>query len=174
LNELAASAVKQSAGAKLLAINNRNPDRQKIVAQYAGVAKLSGDAKRGQLLYKAACASCHPLKGDGTSLAPDLGTVAAKPTEQLIESLFDPNRAVEQRYLMHDLKLKDGTQRAGLILEENGNNVTLQTPIGVELILLKDIATRRTTTRSLMPEGLETVLPTPQDVADLLAWLRAR
>jgi len=36
-----------------------------------------------------------------------------------------------------------------------------------------DIALQRTSDRSLMPDGMETVL-NPQDLADLIAWLRAK
>jgi hypothetical protein len=40
-------------------------------------------------------------------------------------------------------------------------------------VLRADIASDQATTRSLMPEGLETVLK-PQDVADVISYLRAK
>ena len=40
-------------------------------------------------------------------------------------------------------------------------------------VLRSDIATQQSSGRSLMPEGMETVLK-PQDVADLVSWLRAK
>ena len=151
-------------------ITNQNPDREKVVKSYASVAQLTGDAKRGHQMV-AVCLACHKLKGEGNDLAPDLGTVANKPIDQLIESILDPNRAVEQRYVTQVLKLKDGSEKTGLIVEENPNNITLRTAVGVELVLTKDIVSRKSTNRTLMPEGLESVLK-PQDIADILAWMK--
>ncbi len=63
---------------------------------------------------------------------------------------------------------------AGLISVETANNVVLKLPGGVELPVLRgDIASQQPSNRSLMPEGMETVLK-PQDVADLIAWIRAK
>ena len=137
---------------------------------YASVATLTGDAKHGHQMV-AVCLACHKLKGEGNDVGPDLGTVANKPIDQLIESILDPNRAVEQRYVTQSLKLKDGSEKVGIIVEENPNNVTLRTLVGVELVLIKDIASRRSTNRSLMPDGLEAALK-PQDIADILAWMK--
>ncbi|MCP5559756.1 MAG: c-type cytochrome [Verrucomicrobiaceae bacterium] len=152
-------------------ITNQNPDRQKIVAQYAGVAGLQGDAVKGKMLYQAICIACHTVKGAGNELGPDLGTVAAKPTEQIVEAILDPNRAVELRYTTQTLKLKDGRVFVGLVTDENTNNLSLRTGAGLELILLKDIAERKNSNTSLMPDGLEALLK-PQDIADIIAWIR--
>ena len=161
------------AAAALPVITNNNPDRQKIVQQYATAASLKGDVARGHLFYTGVCSACHKLKGEGNEIGPDLGTVAGKPLDQVIESILDPNRAVEQRYAVQTVVTQDGKQHIGLILEENGNNITLRTGTATELILVKDIAKRTNTNKSLMPDGLESVLK-PQDVADVMAWIRAK
>ncbi len=157
--------------AALPVITNNNPDRQKVVKQYAAAATLKGDAQRGHLLYNTICSVCHKLKGEGNEIGPDLGTVAGKPLDQVIESILDPNRAVEQRYAVQTVTTKDNKEHVGLIIEENGNNITLRTGTGTELLLLKDIGKRVSTGRSLMPDGLENLLK-PQDVADVIAWIR--
>ncbi|MDB6120299.1 MAG: hypothetical protein JWO08_4080 [Verrucomicrobiaceae bacterium] len=159
--------------AALPVITNNNPDRQKTVQQYATAASLKGDAARGHLLYTGVCSACHKLKGEGNEIGPDLGTVAGKPLDQVIESILDPNRAVEQRYAVQTVTTKDSKEHVGLILEENGNNITLRTGTATELILLNDIAKRTSTNKSLMPDGLENVLK-PQDVADVMAWIQAK
>ena len=157
--------------AELPVITNNNPDRQKVVKAYAKAATLEGDAKRGHLLYTSVCSACHKLKGEGNEIGPDLGTVAGKPLDQVIESILDPNRAVEQRYAVQSVVTKDNKEHVGLILEENGNNITLRTGTATELILIKNTRSRSSTNRSLMPDGLESVLK-PQDVADVIAWIR--
>lgn len=176
LKELAESSAKRATENReprtvnLPVITNQNPDREKVVKSYASVTTLTGDAKHGRTMV-ALCLACHKLKGEGNDVGPDLGTVANKPIDQLIESILDPNRAVEQRYVTQSLKLKDGSEKVGIIVEENPNNVTLRTLVGVELVLIKDIASRRSTNRSLMPDGLEAALK-PQDIADILAWMK--
>ncbi|MBK8090423.1 MAG: c-type cytochrome [Verrucomicrobiaceae bacterium] len=154
-------------------ITHQNPDRSKVVAAYAKVAQIRGDATKGHALYLAACSACHRLRNEGTEIGPDLGTVAAKPTEQLLEAILDPNRAVEQRYLAHTLRTKDGKDHIGLLAEETANSITLKLAGSTEVILRADLLKSTPGTRSLMPEGLESVLQ-PQDIADILAWMREK
>ena len=72
------------------------------------------------------------------------------------------------------MKLKSGGELTGLISTETANNVVVRVPGGTELPILRaDITSQKPSPRSLMPDGLEAVLP-PQAVADLLAWLRLR
>src|SRR5438552_2543664 len=51
----------------------RNPDRQKLIENYAVVNHLTGNAERGAALYRQNCLACHQLKGEGNSVGPDLG-----------------------------------------------------------------------------------------------------
>ena len=150
-----------------------NPERAKVVARYAGVATLTGNSANGHALYLANCAACHKLKGEGNEIGPDLGTIAGKPTEQLLEAIFDPSRAVEQRYLLQTITLKDGRTLAGLVSEQNANAITLKLGAVTEVILREQVAKIETSNKSLMPDGLEAIL-NPQQTADLLAWVRQK
>ena len=100
--------------------------------------------------------------------------VADKPTDWLLIALFDPNAAIEERYRAHTLKLKSGAELSGIISAETANNVVLRLPGGTDLpVLRSDLDSQKMSARSLMPEGVETVLK-PQDVADVIAWLHTR
>lgn len=154
-------------------ITNKNPNREKVVANYASVPTLKGNPSRGRAHFVAFCFACHRLKNEGNEIGPDLGTVAAKPDEQLLEAILDPNRAVEQRYLTHTIRTKDGKDHLGMLAEETANSVTLKLAGTTEVILRADIVQSIAGKQSLMPEGLESVLK-PQDVADILAWMRAK
>jgi putative heme-binding domain-containing protein len=156
-------------------VANVNPDRQKVVTRYIKeVASLAGDAKRGELVYQKACLACHKLGDLGIELGPELTTVAAKPVEQILEAIFDPNRAVELRNAATQVTKKDGSMVMGLIASETPNHLTLRLAGGVEVIVPKaEIKLTQALTISLMPEGMESLL-TPQDCADLLARIRGR
>jgi putative heme-binding domain-containing protein len=149
-------------------------DRAKVLAAYASVAGLKGDPQRGRNLFLQQCAICHRLKADGKEVGPDLAMVADKPTDWLLTALFDPNAAVEPRYQAQHVKLKNGTELIGIIAGETANNLTLRLPGGTEYPVLRaELTEEKPAGRSMMPEGLETILK-PQDVADLVAWLRAK
>ena len=149
------------------------PDRAKVIASYGQVGELKGDAARGRTLFQQQCSICHRLRGEGQDLGPDLGMVAGKPLDWLLTAIFDPNAAIEPRYLAQTLKLKSGAEFTGIIVAETANNITLRLPGGSEQPALRgDIASQTALGKSPMPEGLESVLH-PQDVADILATLRS-
>ena len=60
-----------------------------------------------------------------------------------------------------------------MIAEETVNSITLKLGGTTEVILRSNIAKTEASTKSLMPEGLESLL-NPQQLADLIAWLRAK
>jgi mono/diheme cytochrome c family protein len=68
-------------------------DRAKVIARYAKVGEMKGDAAHGRTLIQQQCAICHRFKGEGQELGPDLGMVAAKPLDWLLAAIFDPNAA---------------------------------------------------------------------------------
>ena len=148
-------------------------DRAKVIADYAQVAGLKGDAARGHTLFQQQCAICHRMRGEGQDIGPDLGMTADKPLDWLLTAIFDPNAAIEPRYQAQTLKLKSGAEFTGIVAAETANNLTLRLPGGTDIPALRsDIASQTASGKSLMPEGLESVLK-PQDLADILAALRA-
>ncbi len=172
--KLNSSSAARAAANNLVLPKASTPDRAQVVASYAPVANLTGAPARGRELFQQQCALCHKLKREGQEVGPDLSMVHDKPLDWLLTAIFDPNAAIEDRYRSHSVRLKSGAVLAGIITAETGNNIVVKLPGGAEIPVLRaEIANQQTTSRSLMPDGLETVL-TPQDVADLVAWLRAR
>jgi hypothetical protein len=67
---------------------------------------------------------------------------------------------------------KAGLTLTGILAAETGNSLTLLAADGKSHVVLRsDLKALRSTGTSLMPEGLETGL-TPQDMADLIAYVR--
>jgi putative heme-binding domain-containing protein len=124
------------------------------------------------VLQKGGCIACHRLGGVGAEVGPDLATVATKPAAQLIEAIFDPNRAVEQRYTVTTFVLDDGTVASGLVVADAPGSVTIRMVGGGERVIKRgEIEEAQQLATSIMPVGLEAVI-TPQDCADLLAAIR--
>jgi putative membrane-bound dehydrogenase-like protein len=156
-------------------ITNLNPNRQKVVARYvAEAASLQGDATRGTAVFQKVCMVCHKVRELGVEVGPDLTTVATKPREQLIEAIFDPNRAVEQRNAATRVTKHDQTLLVGQLTAETPGNITIRLPGGAEIVVLRsDIRELKTLTTSIMPEGLESVL-SAQDVSDVLTYIGSK
>jgi putative heme-binding domain-containing protein len=150
-----------------------NSNRAALVEEWK--SKIPGEAKAaaGKELFKAKCAVCHRFGGEGATLGPDLASVQNRTTDVLLIAILDPNRAVDWHYNAHSAVLNDGRTITGVILEENANSVTLGCTDGSkQTFLRRDLESLNWTASSLMPEGLEEGL-TPQNMADLLAYLQS-
>ncbi len=149
-------------------------ERAKIVARYATVSTLRGDAKNGATVFKQNCAQCHRVRGEGTEVGPDLGMMIGKPVEQLVEAILDPNAAVEERYRSFSIATKDGRDLTGIIVAETPTTLTLRAPNQAEQTILRgELKEVMGSGMSLMPEGLESAF-TPQQLADLIAFVLGR
>lgn len=150
-----------------------DPNRQQVIDRtLAAMRPLPRDPARGAAVFNTLCAACHRF-GDiaGRAIGPDLAVVKDRSPEYLTTHILDPNRAIEDRYLLYTATTHDGRTLAGLLVGEAGSSVTFLGLDGVEQALLRrDLATLTVTGRSLMPDGLEASLD-PQAMADLTAFL---
>jgi putative heme-binding domain-containing protein len=150
-----------------------NADRDKVVRDYASVAELTGDPAKGAARFQQHCAICHRLRGVGSEVGPDLAMLADKPAAHFIEAIFNPNKAVESRYLSFTLTTKSNRALAGIIAAETPTSVVIRSPGGSEeSVPRSDVQSLVGSSISLMPEGFEKLLK-PEDVADLIAFIRA-
>jgi putative heme-binding domain-containing protein len=147
--------------------------RGKVIDSYRPALDMKGDGKRGQLVFQRTCAACHQLAGVGQNVGPDLAALAGKSPEALLIAILDPNQAVEPRYLSYTATLKNGQTHSGLLASETGNSVTLIGADGKgQTILRTELEDLYSSGKSTMPEGLEKDI-TPQEMADLLQFLRS-
>jgi putative membrane-bound dehydrogenase-like protein len=149
-------------------------DRAKVIKDYAVVATLTGSETRGRELFTKNCGVCHKLKGEGREIGPDLAMTTTRDTDWLLTAILDPNAAVEARYLGYTAETKSGREFTGLITAETPNNLVMRGADGTEETILRtDLKQLLGSGLSLMPEGMESALK-PQDMADLLAFIRAK
>lgn len=131
--------------------------------------QVSGDAKRGQLIYQEKCELCH---GGQSSLGPALSGVAKRfSREDLSTAIFEPSKIIPDRYRSLRVLTTDGEIFTGMIVYTAADGTTLQTASGAIVRINKDnIEDQGYSSESLMPTGLLNE-KTPADIADLFAFL---
>ena len=93
---------------------------------------------------------------------------------QLIESILYPSRAVREGYQQIIVETKEGEEVSGALKADTADGVMLVDASGrTNFVARAAIANRRTSTLSLMPEGLHAGL-TLNQFADLIAYVETR
>ncbi|MBM4058825.1 MAG: c-type cytochrome [Planctomycetes bacterium] len=137
----------------------------------------SGDAGRGKVVFassKAACTACHAMGAVGGRIGPDLTTIGAIRTPaDLLEAILLPSASFVRTYDPVTIVTTEGRAFSGIIRDETATEIVLQTSATMaERILRSGIESLTAGTVSLMPKGFEQLL-TPQELADLVAYLGA-
>src|SRR5205085_8867359 len=122
-------AAVRGRAAKLFAAS-LNPDRQKVVAAYEDVLKLSGDAGHGRAVFAKTCSVCHKLGDVGTAVGPDLAQMQNKSAAYLLQEVLDPNRNVDSRYVEYRAMTKAGRVYSGVLQAESATSITLRAQEG--------------------------------------------
>ena len=155
-------------------LGRQTTSRGELVAGHLTKAgALDGSADNGGTLFALHCAACHSLGGIGNPAGPDLASLGDKSARALFTAILDPNRAVEDRFMVYTATTRGGDGVAGMITGETATSITLMDLAGQQRQLLRsNVASLSSLGRSLMPEGLEQVLSV-QDLADLVAHINA-
>ena len=155
-------------------LGRQTTSRGELVAKHlAKASALDGSADNGGTLFALHCAACHSLGGIGNPAGPDLASLGDKTPRALLTAILNPNKAVEDQFVIYAVTTREGAGLAGMITGESANSITLMDLTGQQRQLLRtNIATLSSLGRSLMPEGLELVL-SDQDLANLVAHINA-
>ncbi len=149
------------------------PKRAQVIAQFQPALQLRGDLGRGRERFAKLCASCHSFRGTGFGVGPDLAALGDRSAPRLLESILDPNAAVNGEYVNYRVVLHDGSDLSGLIRGESSGGFTLLQANDMKRVLARrDVKEVKASKLSLMPDGLEEGLAA-QDLADLIAWLQS-
>ena len=103
-----------------------------------------------------------------------MAALTSRSPEALIESILDPNRAVDERFRSYSALTLDGLAHTGILTGETSTSITLTEQQGKQHTLLRgDIDVLENTGKSLMPEGLFQTLNDTQ-VRDLVGYLMGK
>ncbi|HWL07025.1 MAG TPA: PVC-type heme-binding CxxCH protein [Planctomicrobium sp.] len=133
-------------------------------------ALANGDQSAGRALFQKNCANCHVLYGVGRRVGPDLTGSNRKNLDYLLENMIDPSASVGANFRTNVVILADGRVLNGVLSELNERTLTLQSAQESITLDRNEIDEMKTTSVSLMPEGLLQNL-TPDQIRDLICYL---
>lgn len=139
--------------------------------QFGGGGLQEADLKNGRRLFTKNCSNCHTLFGQGAKIGPDLTGAQRSNLRYLLENIVDPSATLAEAYRMSTVALKSGRVLNGVIADQGGPTITVQTPMEKVTIAREEIDEIGSSTLSLMPEGLLDVLKA-DEVRDLMGYLQ--
>ena len=151
---------------------NSRPARAEVLKRYGSTINKPGDKLKGRALFVSHCSSCHRLDGTGNALGPDLAALSNRAPQTYLNGILDPNQGVDGNWIQFIAKTKNALTIMGSVTEETSASVTITGLTGERTKVAKnDLVSLVSTGRSLMPEGLESVISI-QQMPDLLAYLQ--
>jgi putative heme-binding domain-containing protein len=135
-----------------------------------------GDPARGAAIFtdaKSLCITCHTLGGAGASFGPDLTKIGAIRSERdLLEAIVYPGASLVRSFEPVIVRTRGGEQM-GLVRKDAADEVILAVAPGAEVRIPRgEVIETQFSSTSLMPSGFDGLL-TPQEIADLIAYLRS-
>jgi putative heme-binding domain-containing protein len=141
-----------------------------LKSQLRPAALAEADPVQGRRRFVQTCATCHTLFGQGGKLGPDLTGSQRANLDYLLENIIDPSAIVAPAYKMSTIALVDGRVLSGIVVDQPGPTLAVQTPTERMIVNRSDVEQIRKSDLSLMPDGLLEVLP-EKEIRDLLAYL---
>jgi quinoprotein glucose dehydrogenase len=138
-------------------------------------ALVGGNAERGREIFEGrvdvSCRRCHKIDKSGGDVGPDLSRIGLdKSREYLLESIVDPNKQIAKGFETAILAMSDGKTYAGIVKQDDAEQLLLQLPDGRLLTVKKSEIDERTVGKSGMPEDLIKKL-TKFEIRDLVEYL---
>ncbi len=140
----------------------------------AELAKRTGDAARGQQLFKttATCIKCHKVRGEGKEVGPDLSEIGSKLSrEAMFVSILDPSAGISHNYETYTALLDSGNIVSGLKVSETDDSVTIRSAESIDKVIPKaELEEIVKSTVSLMPADLQKTM-SEQDLIDVVEFV---
>ncbi|MCL4205064.1 MAG: c-type cytochrome [Pirellulaceae bacterium] len=156
----------------LLSRQTQPAQQRTLLDRYREALSGPRDAQRGLAVFEKQCSKCHQAQGRGSVVGPDLSATIRRSDEMLLSDVLDPNNQITVGFNQYTVVTADGHILSGVLAAETATSVTLRREQAVDTtILRKDIDDLAASSISMMPERLEQEV-SPQDVADLIAYLR--
>ncbi len=131
-----------------------------------------GNPQKGEALFTQYCSVCHQAGSQGTDFGPALTEIGDKlPREGQYLAIYYPSAGISFGYEGYEVRLKNGTETAGIIVSKTETDLVLKFPGGsTQDYKMSDIASIRQMDESMMTPGLHEALST-EELVDLVEFL---
>ncbi len=158
LSELKDSEVDRRVAATWGAIHQSRADQRMQIARLEKVfeeAPLWAYSERaGREHFLKLCSQCHRLGNDGSRIGPELTGAGKNGVRYFLENIIDPDAVIGADFQMTTVETRSGDVISGLVTGESAAALTIRTVTDQIVVAKADIAQRRKSEKSLMPEGL--------------------
>ena len=155
-------------------VRETTADRARNIARFKAMltAKASRppDASLGRAVFARTCQQCHTLFGVGGKVGPDLTGSNRADLDYVLSNVLDPSALIGRDYLAHTIATEDGRVLTGIIRGEDKDTITLVTANETIVLPKTEVAERRQSEQSMMPEDLWTPL-SEHEVRSLVRYL---
>ncbi len=145
-------------------------EKQSLLAAVAA----GGDPARGEAVFRrkeTRCLACHAVGGAGGQVGPSLESVGAgAPVDYLLDSLYEPGKAIKENYHAVVVATSDGRVVSGIKVRQTGGELVLRDADDREVAIPLSAVEEQKPGGSLMPAGLVEQL-TRGEVVDLVRFL---
>ena len=164
-----------AAQGELKKLINPDSDEKTRAKAYRALEEMPGDGANGRSVFSRLCVSCHKVGNTGYTFGPDLSDVGKRLNRhELIESIMEPSKKVDPKYVTTTIVTSDGKTSVGFIVEKSKDSITLQMAEGKQRVIpLDEIDQQVETNQSSMPENLVSAL-SPAEFLDVIEYLSTR
>jgi putative membrane-bound dehydrogenase-like protein len=133
-------------------------ERKKLIdewrARVLAPGKLPADVNLGRAVFTKTCLNCHTLYGVGGKVGPEITGANRGSLDYLLENILDPSAVIPKEYAATRIVLKDERSIIGIVKSEVNGVLTVQTERELLAIAANDIATRKLSELSMMPDDI--------------------
>jgi putative membrane-bound dehydrogenase-like protein len=145
--------------AELWGIVRETPaEKKKLIALWK--AKITspmappGDVNLGRAVFAKTCQQCHTLYTLGGKVGPEITGGNRSNIDYLLENILDPSAVIPKEYAATRIVTTDDRNITGIIKSEANGILTVQTDRELLAIPVADIASRKPSELSMMPDDL--------------------
>jgi putative heme-binding domain-containing protein len=155
-------------------VRETTADRARNIARYKVMLTSKPgrqpDPSLGRAIFARTCQQCHTLFGVGAAVGPDLTGSNRADLDYVLSNVLDPSALIGRDYLAHTVATEDGRVLTGIIRAEDKDTITLVTANETIILPKSEVADRRQSELSMMPEDLWVPL-SEHEVRSLVSYL---
>ncbi len=139
-------------------VRETTADRAGAIARYRAMLtskpSTPPDPSLGRAVFAKTCQQCHALFGVGGKVGPEITGSNRADLDYVLSNVLDPSALIGRDYLAQTIATEDGRVLTGIIRAEDKDTVTLVTANETLVLPRSEIAARRQSEQSMMPEDL--------------------